>query len=264
MKTYLLPKQKLSSTDLLISAAGLGTVKFGRNQNMKYPSQYHLPDDRSILSLLDIASDHGINWLDTAPAYGYSEERLGKLKLNNDWIIATKVGEEFVNGQSFFDFSNKHTTYSIGRSLKRLKKDHLDIVFIHSDGNDLFVINQTDVVETLLREKEKGNIRAIGFSGKTLAGGQMALEFSDAIMMTYNIEYQEEASLIQQAKARNIATIIKKGFGSGHLLQKYHLDDLNQFLFKKPIHSVLIGTINPTHLVENCQSIIKAIHVNTI
>jgi aryl-alcohol dehydrogenase-like predicted oxidoreductase len=48
--------------------------------------------------------------LDTAPAYGNSEERLGKL-LKDDrkqWLICSKVGEEFIEGESSFDFS-EHT-----------------------------------------------------------------------------------------------------------------------------------------------------------
>jgi aryl-alcohol dehydrogenase-like predicted oxidoreductase len=49
------------------------------------------------LALLELAWDLGINLLDTAPAYGESEERLGRLlrQCRRDWVIVTKVGEEF-------------------------------------------------------------------------------------------------------------------------------------------------------------------------
>ena len=85
----------LGRTGLQVSALGLGTVKLGRNQDVKYPRAFELPDDRSAAALLDRARGLGINLLDTAPAYGSSEERLGGLLAGQreHWIICSKVGE---------------------------------------------------------------------------------------------------------------------------------------------------------------------------
>ena len=95
----------LGSTDMEVSPLGLGTVKFGRNQGVKYPHAFALPSDGEIRNLLDLAWDLGINLLDTAPAYGSSEERLGQLlDHSQDWIIVTKVGENFSEGCSLFRF----------------------------------------------------------------------------------------------------------------------------------------------------------------
>ena len=69
----------LGNTGIEVSALGLGTVKLGRNEGVKYPSGFELPDDASVSRLLQLAADAGINLLDTAPAYGSSEERIGKL-----------------------------------------------------------------------------------------------------------------------------------------------------------------------------------------
>lgn len=41
--------------ELSVSRAGLGTVKFGRNQGVKYPSAFDLPEDRTIVELLALA-----------------------------------------------------------------------------------------------------------------------------------------------------------------------------------------------------------------
>ena len=96
----------LGKTGLQVSALGLGTVKLGRDQGVKYPATYTLPDDRSAARLLDTARELGINLLDTAPAYGSSEQRLGRLLAGQrrHWLLCSKVGEEFVDGQSRFDF----------------------------------------------------------------------------------------------------------------------------------------------------------------
>src|SRR5690606_15619655 len=84
----------LGQTGLTVSALGLGTVKFGRNTGVKYPRSFELPDRSAAANLLSLARDLGINLLDTAPAYGESEERLGELLQGQrqDWLICTKAG----------------------------------------------------------------------------------------------------------------------------------------------------------------------------
>src|SRR5690606_41338643 len=86
--------------------------------------------------------ESGIRHLDNAPADGTNEERLDPLLQGQrqDWVLCTKVGEEFVDGQSRFDFSAAHTRFSVQRSLPRLHTDYLDLVLVHSSGDDLTVL----------------------------------------------------------------------------------------------------------------------------
>ena len=155
-----LQKRALGQSGIAVSCLGLGTVKFGRNQEVKYPGSFSLPSDDMVLNLLNQAEASGINFLDTAPAYGSSEQRLGRLlKRRQDWVICTKVGEEFITGKSFFDFSGPHIRKSIERSLRNLKTDYLDLVLVHSDGNDIGIIDSTDCLETLTILKKAGLIR---------------------------------------------------------------------------------------------------------
>ena len=58
----------LGQTGLELSPIGLGTVKIGRNTDVKYPADFELPSDDDIIELLTLASELGINCLDTAPA----------------------------------------------------------------------------------------------------------------------------------------------------------------------------------------------------
>ena len=232
-----------------LSYLSLGTVKFGRNQGVKYPKAFELPTDSDISSLLSLAKDLGVNGLDTAPAYGLSEQRLGKLIQNHDdWIITTKVGEEFENGRSYFDFSKKHVEQSIQRSLKRLNRESLDIVLIHSDGNDLEILNNTPVVETLQLLKDKGDIKSFGISSKTVDGAIKALEVSDWAMVTYNIENQSEKPVIDYAHKNNKGILIKKALGSGYLQPEAALEYI---LECSGVTSIILGTINPNHLRYN-------------
>lgn len=243
-------KLSISKTGIAVSRIGLGTVKFGRNQGVKYPHAFVLPTDAEIANLLSVTKELGVNLVDTAPAYGSSEERLGKaLQGQRDqWVISTKVGEEFINGESQFDFSPQAVTHSVERSLQRLKTDYLDIVLVHSSGEDERIIQQDQVFVTLAALKRAGKIRAYGMSTKTLAGGKLAVEEGDVVMVTYHPDYTEEEAVITYAKQKEKGIFIKKAFASGHLSPAKSLP----YIFAHSgVTSVIIGTINLCHLRDN-------------
>lgn len=256
----MIQKIPLGKSDIHVSRIGLGTVKWGRNQGVKYPVPFELPSDDHIRALLSRARTLGINLLDTAPAYGTSEERLGKL-LKNDrshWVLCTKVGETFVNGESHFDFSMTAIEQSIEQSLKHLKTDYLDIVLIHSNGDDVKLIKEMAVFETLARLKKKGTLRAFGMSTKTIAGGMLAVEHSDVVMVTYNLLQPEEQPVIAYAEEKQKGIFIKKAFASGHLEkipEKNPIQATMNFIFaEKGVSSIIVGTLNEAHLehAERC------------
>lgn len=240
----------LGATGLNVSPLGLGTVKIGRDQQVKYPTGFTIPDDAAVRALFDLAWDLGINVLDTAPAYGNSEERLGQLlPRKNDWIIVGKVGEIFENGQSSFDFSAEFTRRSVERSLKRLGRDYIDMVLVHSDGDDMRIIREEAVCDTLQELKHEGLIRAVGMSTKTVDGGLWCVENMDVVMATYNHAYTDELPVLQRAVQLNKGVLIKKGLQSGHAQS---VEDALRFVFAQPaVHSVIVGTINPAHLRDN-------------
>jgi len=247
----------LGSTGLMVSPLGLGTVKLGRDQGVKYPSGFTIPDDQIARMLLNQARQLGINLIDTAPAYGTSEERLGPLLRGQrqDWVIVSKVGEEFEAGQSRFDFSAAHTRFSLERSLKRLETDFIDLVLVHSDGNDLYILEHTDVYQTLAELKAEGKIRGFGFSGKTVAGGLKALQTGDCAMVTYNLNEQAERDVLDYAAQHGKGVLVKKALASGHACLAPGVDPVRasfQLLFDHPgVASAIVGTINPLHLSHN-------------
>lgn len=254
----LLSKRPLGDTGLHVSVLGLGTVKIGRNQGVKYPTGFELPDDDHVARLLATAAELGVNLIDTAPAYGTSEQRLGKLLTQRDqWIVCSKTGEEFENGKSWFDFSAQHTRYSVERSLRRLRTDWLDIVLVHSDGDDERIIRQTDCFETLQRMKEEGLIRAFGISGKTVSGGLLALQHADIVMVTHNQVYTDELPVIREAHRRGKGVLIKKALNSGHAVASDNpVRDSLRFCLNEPgVSSIIVGTLNPLHLQANVEAL---------
>ena len=249
-------RRTLGTTGIQVSPLGLGTVKLGRDQAVKYPNAFTIPDDKAARTLLHRARELGINLLDTAPAYGTSEQRLGEL-LNGqtqDWVICSKVGEEFSDGQSHFNFTPEYTRNSVLRSLKRLRRDYLDIVLVHSDGNDIDIVERHGTLQVLADLKSDGLIRAIGFSGKTLEGGLRAAQLSDVMMVAYNLEYTDEIELLDYCAAQHKGVLIKKALASGHLG-----GDIGaglRFALQHPAAgSVIVGTINAEHLAANVAAI---------
>lgn len=250
----------LGSTGLLVSPLGLGTVKVGRDQGVKYPNGFTIPDDASVRNLLALSQDLGINLIDTAPAYGTSETRLGPLLRGQrqNWVIVSKVGEEFENGLSYFDFSPAHTRMSVERSLKRLETDYIDMVLVHSDGNDVSVLSNSGVYQTLIELKHEGKIRGFGLSGKTVDGGLLALEDGDCAMVTYNLNQQGELPVLDYAQQHGKGILIKKALASGHLCLAPGEDPIRasfELIFAhQAVSSAIIGTINPQHLTANVAS----------
>ncbi len=244
----------LGATGIRVSPLGLGSVKFGRNQQVKYPEPFVLPDDRTVRALLEQARGLGINLIDTAPAYGTSQERLGRLLPGprDQWVIVSKVGEFFEQGRSRFDFSYDTTLRTVERSLQTLRTDYLDVVLIHSDGDDLRILEQEGVLDALRELKAQGKIRAHGMSGKTVAGGLRAVDETDVVMVTYNPSEREELPVLAAAADANKGVLIKKGLQSGHAAD---VEASLRFIFSQPgIGSVIVGTINPEHLADNARA----------
>lgn len=251
-------RRSLGRTGIQVGPLGLGTVKLGRDRGVKYPRRFRIPDDREAANLLARARDLGINLLDTAPAYGESEARLGRLLTGwrDAWVLCSKVGEEFADGVSSFDFSAAHARASVERSLRRLRTDRLDLVLVHSDGRDREILADQDLFAELLRMKREGLVRAVGMSTKTPEGGLAALAVCDVVMVTYNLDHTVDAPVLAKAADEGVAVLVKKPLGSGRLEGVHRAI---AFVFGHPgVSAAVVGTIDPDHLAED-QAAVEAV-----
>jgi len=242
----------LGSTELSVSRLGFGAFKIGRNQKIKYEQGYELPDEATVAKLLNAILDLGINYIDTAPAYGVSEERIGRAisHRRDEFVLSTKVGERFENGTSYYEFDRKSVETSLRNSLANLRTDVLDMVLIHAPGDDVRVLTETPVVEVLQEHKAAGTIRAIGFSGKTTEAAQLALAWADVLMVEYHLNDTSHRSIIEQAGQRSIGVVVKKGLAAGRLSP----EEAIPFVLNTPgVNSLVIGGLSLAHIEANAR-----------
>ena len=86
--------RKLGNTGLLSSEASLGTAEIGIDYGFKGSSNYSRPTVQNSIRLIQSSINQGVNWLDTARAYGNSEEIIGQYlneHIDKTWFIITKV-----------------------------------------------------------------------------------------------------------------------------------------------------------------------------
>lgn len=264
--TSKLATRALGQTGVVVGVVGLGTVKFGRATGLKYPKgtePVRLPNDTEASGLLDTAEALGINLLDTAPAYGTSEERLGKLLRGRTypWFVVTKAGESWDGSASSFDFSKKAIESSIERSRERLGASQLGCVLIHSDGaTEKDADGFSGAIQALTRAKSEGRVRLIGASLKSFEGAGRALEWADVLMVEFGGAEPMEM-LAQRAEQRGVGILAKKALASGHL-DKLGPDPIRSAMKRAlaipGVCSIVVGTTNIGHLKENCEAAAQA------
>ena len=248
----------LGRTGLSVSPVAFGAFKIGRNRGIKYPTPYPLPTDGEAERLLRTALDLGVTLIDTAPAYGLSEARIGRFLSHRrrEFTLCTKVGEQWGLGPSGesvsrYDFSRTAVFASVVRSLRTLKTDAVDLLLIHSDGRDAFIQEDTDAVATLLDLKRRGLCRFVGFSGKTPTGCARALEGADAVMVEYHSHDVSHAAVMAEAQRRGVGVLVKKALAAG----RQEPTAAVRFGLEGPgVSSLVVGTANPANLRANVEA----------
>lgn len=166
------------------------------------------------LATVDAAWEQGIRHFDTAPLYGagLAELRLGEAlarRKRDEYVLSTKVGRlildeiedpsqrdmgekggVFEHGRPnkiVNDYSADATLRSIEDSLKRLKTDHLDIVYVHDVAQDFygdewigqFEIARTGAFRVLDRLRNEGVIKAWGLGVNRVEALELLLDLNE-------------------------------------------------------------------------------------
>jgi aryl-alcohol dehydrogenase-like predicted oxidoreductase len=113
-------------------------------------------------ALLTAAFDSGLRLVDTAPSYGESEARIGAFAAGHPALqVATKVGYGVPGVE---DWTPRCIALGVERARARLRRDVIDVVFLHSCPLDVMVGRGN--LEALLDAKARGLVGAVGYSGQ--------------------------------------------------------------------------------------------------
>jgi aryl-alcohol dehydrogenase-like predicted oxidoreductase len=153
----------LGRSGLKVSALTLGTMTFGGTGRFARVGSSGLDEARR---QIDLCLDHGVNLIDTANVYsnGLSEEIVGEAlggARKNDVLIASKVRMRIGDGPNDEGLSRYHVVREVERSLKRLRTDVLDILYLHEWDGTTPLEETLSALDLLVRQ---GKVRYVGCS----------------------------------------------------------------------------------------------------
>lgn len=209
----------LGRTGLRVSDVGFGAMTIGGEI-------FGATDDQESLRALHHALDLGMNFIDTADAYGrgHSEELLGQLlkTRRKEIVLATKGGNQFTVRQGLRNFDPDYITSALEASLKRLQIDTIDLYQLHNPSPE--VMRAGAIFERLDRFKREGKIRFYGVSLEKTEDGIVAIETGkpDTLQVVYNILHQDpEEQLFPLAQKENIGILARVPLERGVLSGRF-------------------------------------------
>jgi aryl-alcohol dehydrogenase-like predicted oxidoreductase len=188
----------LGRTGLTVSALGLGAIQVGD------PALTEADAAR----VLHAALDAGVRLIDTARAYGLSEERIGRhlATRRNEFVLSTKVGYG-VPGRA--DWTWDCIVEGVEAARTRLASEVIDIVHLHSCP--LETLQRGEVIDALLHCVARGLVRAAAYSGDGPAL-DYALECGAFAVLQPSLNLCDQAArpVIAEAATRGIGVLVKR------------------------------------------------------
>ncbi|KOG76043.1 MULTISPECIES: aldo/keto reductase [Streptomyces] len=249
----------MSIKNLLPGRLGFGTAPLG--------NMFRAIPDEEAAATVQAAWDHGIRYFDTAPFYGagLSEIRLGEVLSGmprDAYVLSTKVGRVildeaedpaardlgekgglFAHGRPnkmVNDYSADATLRSVEDSLKRLRTDRLDIVWVHDVAQDfygdewlaMYESARTGAFRVLDRLRDEGVIKAWGLGVNRVEPLEVTLDLDeprpDAFLLAgrYTLLDHERAlqRLLPAAAARDVDIVVGGPYSSGILAGGTHFE----------------------------------------
>ena len=200
----------LGRTGLKVSIAGLGGGGYSRL------GQGYGADRADSIAVVQEAMDLGVNFIDTAEAYG-TEDIIGEAitgqrdkvvistKLNITPPGASQFGQDYVSADQF--------TEKLENSLSRLRTDYVDILHLHVVMPDQYEYCLQELVPIMVRFQEQGKIRFLGLTErfiKDMGHKLLARAFEDAC---WDVFMPGFSILNPSARERVLAPAIEKNIG---------------------------------------------------
>ncbi len=220
----------LGRTGLQVSEIGFGGAPAGLRNYLGVWEPENADAEQLIIEAIQKAFALGINYFDTAPAYGdgASERMFGRAihPFRQQVAIATKSG-----------FTKKEAVLrSAEASLERLQVETIDVLQLHggwySDEQAKEILGPGGALEGLQELRRQGLVRFIGFTTEGANGAASQLIASgefDVVQCCYNLIYQHpydpsrQAGLMFEAEARQMGIITMRSLTSGIFQQWFEM-----------------------------------------
>ncbi len=228
-----LPTSTLGRTGLTVTRLGYG--------GMELRGTDHFPrlSATQASTILNGVLDAGINYIDTSPDYGYSEELIGQhlAQRRGEFYLASKCGcpvepVEVPHAQRKpHSFTRANIRAGVEQSLKRMRTDYLDVVQFHISPSRA-VLEENDSVAELEALRKEGLVRFIGISGTIPdLADHIAMGVFDVIQTPYSLVEREHEQLIHAAAQAGAGVVIRGGVARGIIVKDESvIDEYPQFL----------------------------------
>ena len=209
----------ISVNGLIVNRIGFGCWQLAGAYDLNgRPNGYGTIDPDESVRAIHMALDYGINFFDTAVAYGAgrSEDLLGAALKSYSGagkatpVICTKYGIIEGTDSDDDDFSAPNMVRSVERSLKRLQTECIDVLLLHNPPDDMDLTElDREPFERLIRE---GKIRSYGVSCRTQKGVANVLKhnFGSVVEAVYNVLDRRYASFFSDEQYKDRYTFISR------------------------------------------------------
>lgn len=267
---------KLGNTGLEVTRLGFGSM------GLRGPRTWGVRDvdEETAEAMLHAVLDAGINFIDTSPDYGLSEERIGRFlsSRRDEFFLATKCGCSPTQHADHLEIAHTWDSETVKRnvatSLERLQTDHIDLLQFH--GGDAETLQKAGLIDLLCDYRKQGIVRFIGVSSSLPhLPAMIQLGVFDTFQMPYSCLAPQHEEWIERAAATGAGVIIRGGIAHGGpdaVIQREKLNGvwtrakldeirpaemqraemiLRYTLSNDDAHTIIVGTADQQHLAEN-------------
>ncbi|MFD1442156.1 aldo/keto reductase [Lacticaseibacillus hegangensis] len=258
--------QKTFSFDqtLTVNRLGYGTMQLP-GKGVWGPSV----DPDNAVAVIETAIDHGVNFIDTADAYGplyanlYLREAL-KQRPNSQVMVATKVGFTRQGPNQWIPLgAPAYLRQQVELNLMTLGLDHIDLLQLHRIDPNYPLADQ---IGELAKMQQEGKIRHIGLSQVSVAEIQGAQKIAPIVSVQnrYNLIDRKDEDVLNYAEANHLAFIPWFPLATGKLAQGEQLQAIAKRYNASPAQIALAwllkrsdvilpipGTSSTKHVVDN-------------
>jgi aryl-alcohol dehydrogenase-like predicted oxidoreductase len=211
--------------DMQITPVGVGTAPIGSSRD--WSVWWGPQDEAESIRTIQAALDVGVNWIDTAPFYGWgrAEEIVGRaVRGRDDVLVFTKCGTlpDAERGDRM-DLRPAAIRADVQASLRRLQRERVDLLQLHDVDRATPIEESWAEVQRLIDE---GKVRHGGISNHPVADIERALDVGAvaALQYQYSLLHRDpERDILPLAVARQIGVLAWSPLASGFLAEGFDL-----------------------------------------